>query len=129
MDGCRGHEQTAKGRKTGGRRPGSPNIRTRQREQALRDLERTLVDVIPDAFKGDAHALLMMIYKDPAQPIELRLDAAKAAVRYEKPALASTTVDASVRRSISDFSDAELAALAGALGGDDGADAAPSRTH
>ena len=47
-----------------------------------------------DAFKGDAHALLVMVYCDPRQPIELRIDAAKAAIGYEKPKLAS--IDAKV---------------------------------
>ncbi len=41
---------------------------------------------VPDAFEGDAHAFLIAIYKDPRQPIELRLEAAGKAIRYEKPA-------------------------------------------
>jgi len=44
--------------------------------------------VLGDAFKGDAHSLLMLIYKDPAQPMNLRLDAAKGAAPYEKPRMA-----------------------------------------
>lgn len=43
--------------------------------------------MIPKAFKGDAHAYLMAIYKDPAKPEALRIDAAKAAIRYERPTL------------------------------------------
>lgn len=39
------------------------------------------------AFKGDAHELLMAVYKDPTYPIDVRLDAAGKAIRYEKPAL------------------------------------------
>ena len=35
-----------------------------------------------------------MVYCDPRQPIELRIDAAKAAIGYEKPKLAS--IDAKV---------------------------------
>jgi hypothetical protein len=31
----------------------------------------------------------MAVYKDPRQPIELRLDAAKTAIPYEKPRLAA----------------------------------------
>lgn len=46
------------------------------------------------AFDGDAHTLLMAIYKDREQPLPLRLDAAKAAIGYEKPKLSS--VDAKV---------------------------------
>ena len=41
-----------------------------------------------DVFQGDAHAFLMMVYKDPSLPLALRLDAAKAAIPFEKPALA-----------------------------------------
>jgi hypothetical protein len=43
----------------------------------------------PDATDVDAHTLLMAIYKNEAHPIELRLEAAKAAIRFEKPALAA----------------------------------------
>ena len=46
------------------------------------------------AFPGDAHALLMGVYEDQSQPIELRLQAAKAAIGYEKPRL--TAVDSKV---------------------------------
>ena len=42
-----------------------------------------------NAFEGDAHSLLIAIYKDESRPIELRLEAAKAAIRFEKPALAA----------------------------------------
>ena len=80
-----------------GRPPGSPNKR-RKAETS-------------DAFTGDAHALLMQIYKDPNQPIELRLDAAKAAIRYEKPALAAVEVNATIKRDANDLTDAELEQL------------------
>ena len=43
----------------------------------------------PEIFEGDAHALLMSVYKDPNQPIGLRMEAAKATLPYEKPRLAS----------------------------------------
>jgi hypothetical protein len=42
--------------------------------------------------RGDAHALLIRVYKDPAQPLALRIDCAKAALPYEKPRLASVEV-------------------------------------
>jgi hypothetical protein len=44
------------------------------------------------AFKGDSHAFLVAIYKDPNQPPQMRLDAAKAAIAYEKPRLAAIEV-------------------------------------
>jgi hypothetical protein len=37
----------------------------------------------------DAHALLVSVYKDPSQPLDLRIDAAKAAIPFEKPRLSS----------------------------------------
>jgi len=54
-------------------------------EAAAQMIEQAL----PDAFKGDSHALLMSVYKDPTQPLPLRIDAAKAAIGYEKPKLAA----------------------------------------
>ncbi len=48
--------------------------------------------MLHDAFDGDAHALLMLVYKDPQQPMELRLEVAGKAIRYEKPALAAVDV-------------------------------------
>jgi hypothetical protein len=78
------------GRKTGGRKAGSKNRRTLQIEAAGKDaLEAVSAALGTDAFDGDAHALLAAVYKDLAKPIELRVDAAKAAIRYEKPALSS----------------------------------------
>lgn len=44
---------------------------------------------IPGAFLGDSHDFLMTIYKDPTQPMPLRIDAAKASIGYEKPKLAA----------------------------------------
>ncbi len=72
-----------------GRPPGRKNAGTLAVEAAAKAAAAAVNEVIPGAFNGDAHAFLVAVYKDPAQPIELRLDAAKAAVRYEKPALAS----------------------------------------
>lgn len=78
-------------RQGAGRIAGVPNKRTKAVLEAAQQTAEALSTAIPDAFTGDAHALLMAVYKDPAQPIELRVDAAKAAVRYEKPALSSVT--------------------------------------
>ncbi len=60
------------------------------RELALADTaEKITVALGADGFAGDAHALLMMIYKDLTRPIDLRFHAAKAAIAYEKPRLAA----------------------------------------
>ena len=63
------------------------------------------------AFKGDAHAFLCVIYKDKDQPLAIRLDAAKAAIPYEKPRLQSTAVtggDGGLLRVIIQSDDAKL---------------------
>ena len=76
--------------KTGGRKAGTPNKRT----VALRTATATAAEQISatlgsEVFHGDAHALLMTVYKDLNQPIGLRMEAAKAALPYEKPRRAS----------------------------------------
>ncbi len=79
-----------KGQRYGGRQKGTPNKRTHEREAAAQEAARKLEAVIPGAFEGDSHAFLVSVYKDPAHPIERRLDAAKAAIPYEKPRLSTT---------------------------------------
>jgi hypothetical protein len=41
----------------------------------------------PDAFDGNALALFQVVYRDPAQPLDLRIEAAKAAIPYESARL------------------------------------------
>jgi hypothetical protein len=73
--------------KIGGRKKGTKNRKTVLLEEKGRE---ALAEVLgPDAFDGDAHSLLIAIYKDRSHPIDLRLEAAKAAIRFEKPALAA----------------------------------------
>jgi hypothetical protein len=81
------------GPKTGGRQKGTPNKRTQEREAAVQDAARKLETLIPNAFEGDSHAFLVSVYKDPAHPIERRLDAAKAAIPYERPRLSTTELN------------------------------------
>jgi len=80
------------GERRGGRQKGTPNKRTEKRLAAMQDAASQIAGAIPNAFAGDSHALLVAIYKDPGQPMSLRLDAAKAAIGYEKPRLAATEV-------------------------------------
>jgi hypothetical protein len=76
--------------KTGGRRRGTPNKRTVEREQAAAAAaSKIAVALGEDAFDGDAHAFLMAVYKNDRLPVELRMDAARAAIGYEKPRLAA----------------------------------------
>lgn len=78
----------ARGFKTGGRKPGSKNKRTAEREAATEELVVQLSEALGvAAFSGDAHALLVMVYKNETLPIDMRIDAAKAAIRFEKPTL------------------------------------------
>jgi hypothetical protein len=77
----------ARGFKTGGRKKGSRNKKTVLLEEKGREALAKALG--PHAFDGDAHSLLIAIYKDEPHPIELRLEAAKAAIRFEKPALAA----------------------------------------
>jgi hypothetical protein len=73
--------------------------------QKATDSDRTTIETIDrivtealaaalprEPFKGGAVEFLMAIYKDPDQPIALRLDAAKAAAKYETPALQAVTM-------------------------------------
>jgi hypothetical protein len=83
----------ARGHKTGGRKPGSRNRRTKERETATAETISKIEEALDEPFQGDAHALLIALYKDQSRPIEVRLDAAKAAIRFEKPSLASQAVD------------------------------------
>ncbi len=76
--------------KTGGRRRGTPNKRTAEREQVVAAAAKKIAVALgEDAFDGDAHAFLMAVYKNDRLPVELRMDAARAAIGYEKPRLAA----------------------------------------
>ena len=81
----------AKGHKTGGRRKGTPNKRTQEREAATAKAAALIGEAIPDAFAGDAHAFLVAVYKNPNLDHHARQDAAKAALPYEKPRLQAVT--------------------------------------
>lgn len=78
------------GRKTGGRQKGTPNKRTVATQEALTETRERIAGLLGDyAFAGDAHALLIAVYSNGEMAIDTRLDAAKAAIPYEKPRLAS----------------------------------------
>src|SRR5262249_33371952 len=100
------------GERRGGRQPGSLNLRTVERQEAIAAWAAELNEIIPDAFQGDAHALLMAIYKNPRVAPAVRLDAAAKALAYEKPRLASMEV---TQRSLDDLSPTEFLELWGKL--------------
>lgn len=80
------------GERRGGRRRGTPNKRTLEGLRAAQEAAKKIEQVIDGSFKGDGHALLMAIYKDPGYPLHVRIDAAKAAIVYERPRLAAIHV-------------------------------------
>ena len=106
----------AYGFKTGGRKKGVKNKRTRRIESAARRLLEDAKGILGDQgaklFEGDAHALMVLTYKNPELPLDVRMDAAKAAIRFEKPAFTQTAVDLTVRPvRAEDLSDDELVAI------------------
>jgi hypothetical protein len=79
------------GKRAGSGRPkGAKNKHTTEREEEMNKAAARIAGMLGEnAFAGDAHALLMAVYKDQAQPLKARLDAAIAAIGYEKPRLSS----------------------------------------
>jgi hypothetical protein len=59
-----------------------------EREFAMDKMAATIEEAVEGAFEGDALAILISLYKNPAKPDNLRMDAAKVAIRYERTALA-----------------------------------------
>ena len=82
----------APGERRGGRVKGTPNKKTMALSNAVLEANRKIGELLPAEFKGDAHALLMYIYKDEAAPLDKRLAAASAAIGYEKHKLAAVQV-------------------------------------
>lgn len=72
-----------------GRPKGAKNKRTQERMRAMQASAKAIEAALPEAFDGDAHDLLVAVYKNPQHEWNLRVDAAKAAIRYEKPALST----------------------------------------
>jgi hypothetical protein len=109
------------GERRGGRQLGAKNKRTRELDAARIEAAAKIEQALGvKAFEGDAHALLIAVYKDIDQPLELRLDAARAAISFEKPRLSA--ISASIKgEDFANMSDAELdefiVGKAGALGG------------
>jgi hypothetical protein len=85
------------GERRGGRQKGTPNKKTVAAMQAAEEAGRVLAENLGDkCFPGDAHALAMALYKDTTQPIEIRLEALKAALPYEKPRLSAVEHSGSI---------------------------------
>lgn len=82
----------AKGKKTGGRRAGTPN-KTNARVQAAMAVAAQKIESLlgEGAFPGKAHDFLVAVYKDPSQNIRDRIECAGKAVQFELPRLAAVT--------------------------------------
>lgn len=104
------------GIKTGkprGRPKGSTSKVTLARQARMQEVADKVIKSINGAFEGDSHQFLMTIYKNPEFPLPLRLDAAKAAISYEKPRLAAVEHSGSLdTKAPYECTDAELAAVA-----------------
>jgi hypothetical protein len=78
------------GRRDGAGRPrGSRNPNTKARREAVKQVIQQFQIDHPNAFPGDAVSLMQCIYRDASLPLEIRLDAASKAARFERPALAA----------------------------------------
>lgn len=79
------------GKRAPGRPRGSKSKFTKEREAKAAETIAAAGDMLREldrpVFEGDAHGLLCLVYKDGSLAIDLRVDAAKAAIRFEKPAL------------------------------------------
>lgn len=79
-------DQLLKPKKRIGRPPGARNKRLIALEEKL------IADLSQSAEQLEAGEFLQRIYRDPKAPLHLRLDAAKAVFRTEKPVLAAMAV-------------------------------------
>jgi hypothetical protein len=93
------------GRREGAGRPkGAKNQRTVAVEQAIQVVAEKLKQAVPDAFEGDGVAYMQSVYRDPSFSLELRLDAAAKAARFERPTLAAIAMQQTPPRTRLDLS-------------------------
>lgn len=79
----------AYGKKTGGRQVGAKNKKTLQLEALMSEAQSKMQELIgAEAFEGNALAFLATIYKNGKLPLDIRLDAAGKAARFESAVLA-----------------------------------------
>jgi hypothetical protein len=65
------------------------NRLTAKNKAAIKEVVERFEAQVPAAFAGDSIAFLQCIYRDPNQELAVRLDAAKAAARFERPSLSA----------------------------------------
>ena len=79
------------GRREGAGRPrGAKNKRTLESEAEMKAAAEELAATMPSAFPGDGVAYLQSVYKNPENPLRLRIDAAAKAARFERSIKASS---------------------------------------
>ena len=61
----------------------SPVLATNERLR-LAAADNVLATMV-EPFEGDGVALLQLVYKDPRQPLSIRMNAASLAAKYERP--------------------------------------------
>ena len=92
----------------GGRPKGSQSKETLRRKAIALRVEAKLT-----ASKSTPLEIFAKVMQGDQSITERMLDAAKAAAPYMHPRLSAVTMNANIRRSVTEYSDDELAALAG----------------
>lgn len=105
--------------KTGGRAKGTPNKVTKDQVKAFVESGKDIKDVASVVIKNmkPVDVMLLVMRKAlEAGHMPMALAAAEKAAPYCHARLQQTTIDATVRRQATDFTDSELAALASGRG-------------
>ena len=84
-----------------GRPKGRLDQRVKQREEALRKITAQLGHDADNGPQFDAHTFLCAAYRHPDLPIDIRVDCAKVAIRFEKPALQANSLTGDVHHHFS----------------------------
>ena len=101
------------GERRGGRAKGVPNRRTAEEQAAI----KSLIDsgILP-------LEIMLRVMRGDTSITDRQLQAAQAAAPFCHPRLATTTLNANLRRSIREFTDEELEALVASAATDGAAD-------
>jgi len=96
-------------RKQAGRPKGKTNVATARRKAIAERVEKDLVSK-----KATPLEIMGRVMAGDTSVTEMQFEAAKAAAPYIHPKLSAVTMNATVKRSVTEYSDDELAAIAGA---------------
>lgn len=95
-----------------GRKPGSPSPVTQKKRAAKQAKVKETVAKM-EARNTTPLDIFRRVMEGDTSVTDLQLEAAKACAPYVHARLSAVTMNATVRRNITDFSDDELAAIAG----------------